>query len=254
MCCVLICFYNPNKFVSHTPRLEKGAVLQFKIAVCNQLRQRICCKAVAANKRRFPAVLQLCRCWAWICMATTSPALQGRSRALLCCEHRPKEAAMQQQPHAPVSPPAGKDTAASHRALCRLHALCIALPHTVACFCSVLSLRRCAWRGLEERNLCPPLAFAFSSHHLGLTPLISEKKNNQIFFLQGKEKHSPALCNTCRNAKVFSMQTSPGEDTGAVALPGQQNPRKSSPIGTLLIAAGPRGAAGAHHAPCLENG
>lgn len=61
MCCFLICFYNPNKFVSHTPRLEKGAVRQFRIAVCSQLRQRICCKAVAANKCRFPAVLQLRR-------------------------------------------------------------------------------------------------------------------------------------------------------------------------------------------------
>lgn len=47
MCCFLICFYNPNKFVSHTPRLEKGAVRQFRIAVCSQLRQGICCKAVA---------------------------------------------------------------------------------------------------------------------------------------------------------------------------------------------------------------
>lgn len=61
MCCFLICFYNPNKFVSHTPRLEKGAVRQFRIAVCSQLRQGICCKAVAANKCRFPAVLRLRR-------------------------------------------------------------------------------------------------------------------------------------------------------------------------------------------------
>jgi len=61
MCCFLIRFYNPNKFVSHTPRLEKGAVRQFRIAVCSQLRQRICCKAVAANKRRFPAALRLRR-------------------------------------------------------------------------------------------------------------------------------------------------------------------------------------------------
>lgn len=215
MCCVLICFYNPNKFVSHTPRLEKGAVLQFKIAVCNQLRQRICCKAVAANKRRFPAVLQLCRCWAWICMATTSPALQGRSGALLCCEHRTMKAATQQQPHAPVSPPSGKDTAALHRAPCRLHALCIALPHTVACFCSVLSPRRCARRGLEERNLCPPLAFAFSSHHLGLTPLISKKKKIiRSFFCKGKR--STALlfataaemqrCSACKRPLVRTLE------------------------------------------------
>lgn len=136
MCCFLICFYNPNKFVSHTPRLEKGVVLQFRIAVCSQLRQRICCKAVAARKRRSPAVLWLHRCWPLLCThtATTSPSTAGKgsARSALLQAQVPGKAA--EQPHAPVSPPAGKDTVAlqgSPWAACALHrhrcALCCCL-------------------------------------------------------------------------------------------------------------------------------
>lgn len=191
MCCFLICFYNPNKFVSHTPRLEKGVVLQFRIAVCSQLRQRICCKAVAARKRRSPAVLWLHRCWPLLCThtATTSPSTAGKgsARSALLQAQVPGKAA--EQPHAPVSPPAGKDTVAlqgSPWAACALHghrcALCCCL-----LFLQVLQQAKAVWPRqsiqavtvprLGDRNpwltspvLCPPLPIAFCSPHLCLTP------------------------------------------------------------------------------------
>lgn len=117
MCRFLICFYNPNKFVSHTPRLEKGAVRQFKIAVCSQLRQRICCKAAAANKRRSPAVLQLRRRSGHRAAATAAPAsLRGRRAGAPW--HR--ENSREQQTQVPASPPADKDTVALQKVLCSL--------------------------------------------------------------------------------------------------------------------------------------
>lgn len=122
MCCFLICFYNPNKFVSHTPRLEKGAVRQFRIAVCSQLRQGICCKAVAANKCRFPAVLQLRRHsghHAGACTAATAPGRWGRLAELRATGERAGE----QQPRVPASPRAAKDTVALHKASCRQRSL-----------------------------------------------------------------------------------------------------------------------------------
>lgn len=89
----LICFYNPNKFVSHTPRLEKGAVRQFRIAVCSQLRQGICCKAVAANK-----------CWFSCCAAAPPAPLRsphGTEARKVTRSQEPRG----QQPHVPASPP-----------------------------------------------------------------------------------------------------------------------------------------------------
>lgn len=82
------------------------------------------------------------------------------------------------QPHARVSPPAGKDTAALHRVLQPFASLC---PVPSPAFALRFSPRRCAWSGLEDRDLCPPSAFAFSSHHLGLTPFISKKKIKFIY-------------------------------------------------------------------------
>lgn len=143
MCCFLICFYNPNKFVSHTPRLEKGVVLQFRIAVCSQLRQRICCKAVAARKRRSPAVLWLHRCWPLLCTrtATTSPSRWGRgARDLPCFKHRSQ--GKQLSSHTHLCHLQLVRTRWLCRALRGLHVLCtgIAVPCAAACF----SCRSCS--------------------------------------------------------------------------------------------------------------
>lgn len=199
MCCFLICFYNPNKFVSHTPRLEKGAVRQFRIAVCSQLRQRICCKAVAANKCRFPAVLQLRQHSghrAAACMAATAPGTAaGRWGRRAAAPSHGKNSSHTYLRH----PPADKDTVALHTALCSQHkaqrghrSVPPVLPTapSAACHGTAEAARCCPCHGSEDTNprlISPSPPPAFPSRRPGLTPhqQKSREESQQMILLVG---------------------------------------------------------------------
>lgn len=178
MCCFLICFYNPNKFVSHTPRLEKGAVRQFRIAVCSQLRQRICCKAVAANNRRSPAVLQLRRHAGHRAEARAAAAAPGTAAARREGERELRATggtAGEQQPRVPASPPADKDAVALQKGLCRRRSTAGASLRPPSCLLlgprAVASSGRPQFRGQKPSAHPPnPGAHSFPSICISLSP------------------------------------------------------------------------------------
>lgn len=281
MCCFLICFYNPNKFVSHTPRLEKGVVLQFRIAVCSQLRQRICCKAVAARKRRSPAVLRLHRCWPLLCTrtATTSPIKVGKGspRSALLQAGVPGKAA--EQPHAPVSPPAGKDTVAlqgSPRAARALHR-----HHCAPCCCllflqvlrqaqgSVASPKHpgsdhaTVWGRKPLADI--PSAVSSAANCILLSPPVPDsslarkvRKKLQLLFLLMATEAQPCSLQCLRRCRSIWCATVPRRGRRSRVCASLAMPKEISPI-KIPPTAGLRGKPtgeppGARHAACSQKG